>query len=448
MKRNIITRPIVWHRLCCITALLGCLPLLWPRMLPRSWRVDAPDIAGALVLGSFLLSLTLIIIASMTMLLRLRNLRALGQFLVWTAQWGITAGGFCVLAYFVDVPDITRVPTVIAASEQEEIEEMPALPADELTGPDALCISIFPEGFATDIIHPLPNLEILENEHSDILRAYIETSPRWALYTGDSTFYTKPGHVVMRPPAAGGIPGLVHVAFHRLVGGDHLPSGYSIVKPGDPMPSTPEGSEQVPDLAVELSPGHYLLLAWRGTSHAETAHRALNAALAAVDNMVWPLVESPTQETLSRLLIGKRELEAEEPSLLLSEPPSQFGAYQAEAYINPGEPGTCVLRIVDLTSNISLRLFSFPAQFSENPRVQFRHDIPGSIPPNLRAASFGYESGLLPEKAPLFAIRRGVSHQTFPVAFELRFVPSDAPNDDRLLIRRCFMVQACEGSQQ
>lgn len=448
MKNTLITRPRIWHRLCCTTVLLGCLPLLWPRMLPRSWRADAPDIAGALVMGSFLLSLTLIIISSITMLLRLRNLRTLGQLLIWMMQWGITVGAFCVLAYFADVPDITRVPAIAAAHEQEEIEEAPALPSDELTGPDALCIPIFPEGHAADVIYPLPNLKTLENEHSDILRAYIEASPRWSLYTGDSTFYTKPGHVVMQPPASGGIPGLVHVAFHRLVGGDRLPSGYSVVKPGDPTPATPAGSEQVPDLAVELHPGHYLLLAWRGTSHAETAHRALNAALAAVDSMVQPLAESPTQQTLRQLLVGKRELESEEPSLLLSEPPSQFGAYQAEAYINPGEPGTCILRIVDLTSNASLRLFSFPARFSENPRVQFRHDIPGSIPSNLRAASFGHESGLLPEKAPLFAICRGPSHQTFPVAFELRFVPSNAPNKDRLLIRRCFMVQSCEGSQQ
>lgn len=446
MKNILITRPLVWHRVCCITALLGCLPLLWPRMLPRSWRTDAPDIAGALVMGSFVLSFALIILTSITMLLRLRNLRTLGQLFIWMMQWSITAGVFCVLAYFADVPDITQASTAAAADVQEEIEDVVSLPTDELTGPDALCIPIYPEGGATDTIHPLTNLETLENEHSDILRAYIEASPRWFLYTGDSTFYTKPGHVVMPSPASGGIPGLVHVAFHRLVGGDRLPSGYSVVKPGDPMPATPAGSEQVPDLAVELRPGHYLLLAWRGTSHAETAHRALNAALATVDNIVKPLAESPTEQTLRQMLTGKRELETEEPSLLLSEPPSQFGAYQAEAYINPGEPGTCILRIVDLTSNTSLRLFSFPAQFSKNSRVLLRHDIPGSIPPNLLTASFGYEPGLLPEKAPLFAIRRGASHQTFPVAFELWFVPSDASNNERLLIRRCFMVQACEGS--
>ncbi len=446
MKNNLITQPRTWHYICCTVALLACLPLLWPRMLPRSWRADAPDIAGALVLGSLLLSLTLIIITSIAMLLRLRNLRTLVQLFVWMTLWGVTAGAFCVLAYFADVPDISRESATAATNEQEEIEQTLSLPTDELTGPDSLCIPIFPKKYATDTIYPLPNLKSLENEHSDILRAYIETSPRWSLYTGDSTFYAKPGHVVMQPPTTGGIPGLVHVAFHRLVGGDRLPSGYLIVRPGDPMPPTPAGSEQVPDLAVELSPGHYLLLAWRGTSHTETAHRALNAALVSVDSMVRPLAESPTQQTLQQVLEGRRELEASEPSFLLSEPPSQFGTYQAEAYINPGEPGTCILRIVDLTSNTSLRLFSFPAQFSKNSRVLLRHDIPGSIPPNLLTASFGYEPGLLPEKAPLFAIRRGASHQTFPVAFELWFVPSDASNNERLLIRRCFMVQACEGS--
>ena len=83
MKNNLITQPRTWHYICCTVALLACLPLLWPRMLPRSWRADTPDIAGALVLGSLLLSLTLIIITSIAMLLRLRNLRTLVQSACW-----------------------------------------------------------------------------------------------------------------------------------------------------------------------------------------------------------------------------------------------------------------------------------------------------------------------------------------------------------------------------
>ncbi len=447
MKNLLILQPRVWHRVCCIVALLSCLPLIWPRMLPRSWRADAPDYAGALLMGSFLLSFALITITSIAMLLRLRNLRTLGQLIVWAAQWGITVGVFCALSYIANPPDISSSPLPTAAN-RVDMEESFSSPTDELTGPDSLCIPIFPENYIADSIHSLPNLVTLEKNHGDLLRSYIESSPRWDLYTNDNTFYAKPGHVVMQTPAASGIPGLVHVAFHRLVGGDHLPAGFSVVKPGDPMPTTPDGSEQVPDLAVELSQGHFLLLAWRGTSHADTAHRAMNAALAAVDSMVQPLVKSPTQETLRHVLEGNRELKAEEPSILLCEPPSQFGTYQAEVYVNPGEPGTCILRIVDVATNTCLRLFSLPARFSANPHVQFRHDIPGSIPPQLRIASFGYQPGLLPVDAPIFAIRSGPAHQSFTVALELQFVPAHAPDKGRLLVRRCFQVQACEKTDQ
>lgn len=442
MKSSLIRRPRIWHIICCVTALLSSLPLLWPRMLPREWRADAPDYAGALILGSFLLSCTLIFITSFLMLLRLRNLRTLVQFLLWCLQWVGTVAAFCVLAYFANVP---RGPeSLVTRTEVEDEGEDVYYALDNLTGPEALAIPIIPEHYEADAVTDIPNLTLLEKEHPVLLRAYIDSSPRWALSANDDNFYTQPGHVVMIPPTTGGTPGMVHVAFRHLVSGEQLPVGYTVVQPGDPMPGTPEGSEQVPDLALDLGGAHYLLLAWRGTSHTETAHRAINAAISTVDSMLQPLAEHPTEETMQRMLTGKRSIIAEEPSILLSAPPTQFGTYQAELYANPGEPGTLLLRILDLESKESLRLFSLPSLYSDNKSEQFRHDIPGSIPQNLRMNSFGDVPNLLPDNAPVFIIKKGQSHQIFPVALELYFVPAHSPNTRRLILRRCYNVQAYE----
>ncbi len=446
MKLPLISRPRVWHWICCLTALLGCLPLLWPRMLPRGWRDIAPDYAGSLIMASFLLSCTLIFISSIVMLLHLRNLRTFVQLFVWFLRWLCTAAVFCVLAYFANVP--RDVESVAAEVSPVDTSEDIHFPIDSLTGPESLVIPIVPEQYEPSTVSFTPNLSFLENKYPVLLRAYVDTSPRWSLHTEDDNFSTKPAHVVMIPPTTGGTPGVVHVAFRHLVSGEQLPVGYTVVKPGDPMPGTPEGSEQVPDLALDLGGSHYLLLAWRGTSHAETAHRAINAAIATVDSMLQPLVDDPSEDSLKRLLSGTKSMDADQPQILLSEPATQYGTYQAEVHVNPGEAGTLILRILDMETNASLRLFSFPALFSDDKSVLFRHDIPGSIPTHLRDSSFGHVPGLLPENAPVFTIKNGVAHQAFAVALELWFVPAKSPNTRRLILRRCYRVQAFESSRE
>lgn len=446
MKLPLISRPRVWHWICCLTALLGCLPLLWPRMLPRGWRDIAPDYAGSLIMASFLLSCTLIFISSIVMLLHLRNLRTLVQLFIWFLRWLCTAAVFCVLAYFANVP--RDVESVAAEVSPVDTSEDIHFPIDSLTGPESLVIPIVPEQYEPSTVSFTPNLSFLENKYPVLLRAYVDTSPRWSLHTEDDNFSTKPAHVVMIPPTTGGTPGVVHVAFRHLVSGEQLPVGYTVVKPGDPMPCTPEGSEQVPDLALDLGGSHYLLLAWRGTSHAETAHRAINAAIATVDSMLQPLVDEPSEDSLKRLLSGTKSMDADQPQILLSEPATQYGTYQAEVHVNPGEAGTLILRILDMETNASLRLFSFPALFSDDKSVLFRHDIPGSIPTHLRDSSFGHVPGLLPENAPVFTIKNGVAHQAFAVALELWFVPAKSPNTRRFILRRCYRVQAFESSRE
>ena len=53
-------------------------------------------------------------------------------------------------------------------------------------------------------------------------------------------------------------------------------------------------------------------------------------------------------------------------------------------------------------------------------------------------------SNIFPENTPLFAIRIGPQHQYFGVAFEVWFKPSDVRLQRRLLLRRCYKVQAYE----
>lgn len=447
MKRPVIISSLwIWHSLFCALFLLACIPILWPRLLGSSaWQQSITYYAGWVIVVSLSASVLLALATTFLMLLSLRNLRALGHTLGWLGQWVFTFFLFALLAWVADVP---MPGTEKQAAEPIQRTDTLYTADDVLMGPNALLLIINPERFATDTVQNTPNLEKLEKEYPALLREYVDSSTRWATYTADDTFYTKPGHVVMTPPpsVSGGLHGLVHVAFRRLVEGEPLPGGYTIVKPGDPMPPTPEGSEQVADLAVDLGRHHYLLLAWRGTSHTDTAHRAINAAIATVDGILQPLAEKPTTETLKHLLVGKLNIISDKPEVLLSQPPSQYGTYQAEIYANPGEAGALVLRLADLATGNTLRLFTCQAQYSANPSELFRHDIPGMLPEQMRAASFGHVPDLLPEKAPLFIVRQGESHQFFGAALEVVFTPANPAKQRRVLLRRCYRVQSYDGA--
>lgn len=443
-SRPIISRLWIWHSACCVMTLLACVAIIWPQVfLPDAWEQRIISYSGSVALGSMLTSLLIMLISTFVLLLRLRNLRAIGQIFIWGLLWACAIGIFTIMAYMADVPmpgsDKTETEPIQSTDTLHQADSM-------LTGPDSLIIPIQPERFEAGSLPDAPHLLLLEEKHSELLQSYLSASPRWAL-PADDTFYTKPGHVVMTPPLNGGIPGLVHAAFRRIVEGEPLPAGFTTISPGDAIPGAPDGSEHVTDLAVELGRNLYLLLAWRGTSHTETAQRALCAALSTIDELMQPLTESPEPATVQKLLNGKRNITADRPELLLSQPPAQYGTYQAEIYVNPGEAGTLILRIADVDTDTTLRLFSCPALFSSNPKELFRHDIPGSVPEQMRATSFGHIPGLLPDKAPLFVICCGVPHQFFGVAFEVVFIPANATKESRVLLRRCYRVQAFEDTR-
>ncbi len=427
------------HTLCAALCLVACIPALWPQ-LPQALELrKLESYAGMLLTGAFAFSFCMMAIISVLLLLRLRNKKAILYILAWCAQWALACLLFMLMAI---VADVAPLPIDEASQPIQQTDTLH--PANEaLTGPAALVIPISPEAFSATEVQDTPNLRLLEEQHEKVLTRFLETSPRWAAQA-DDTFYSRPGHVVMVPPVTGGTPGLVHVCFRRLIEGEPLPQGYSVVKSGDPFPRSLAGQEQVPDLALDLGRNHYLLLAWRGTSHEETAHKALNAAIAAVDSRMQPLADSPAAETAAVLNKGDTRMAGNQPELRLCEPPAQYGAYQAEVYANPQEPGTLLVYIRDLESNHTLRILNCPAQFSDNPDELFRHDLPGSVPQWMREGAFGNTQQLFDNDTPLFAIREGEPHRYFGVAFEVRFKPIDPRQPSRLILRRCYKVEAYE----
>jgi len=439
--RRFLLSPWKVHTLCTTTALLACIPLLWPDMMERDVQEFVSMYAGGLLLAAFLISLLLAVLVVGYFLLKLRNLRAIGQLAAWCGLWGTSLLLFMLMAMLADVPPIRE----WEAPQPIQKSDTLFTPQELLSGPDSLVIPINPDNSPSGQIVSTPYLTRLEKEHEELLHTYLAQAARWAHSGEDDTFYTRPGHVVLTPPTTGsGIPGLVHATFRRLVEGDPLPEGYVLVRPGDPFPGSPDNREQIPDMALDLGRSHYLLLAWRGTAHRETAHKAINAAIAAIDNRMQPLADSPRPETIARLVEGKTDTTGKTPELRLCEPPSQYGAYQAEIYANPGEPGTLLLVIKDLESGRTLRLLNCPAHYSGNRNELFRHDIPGSLPLWLRMDGFGSSMKLFPPGMPLFAIREGVPHQYFGAAFEVWFNPSDITHPRRMLLRRCYKVQAYE----
>lgn len=423
MKLPLIACQHIWHITCCLLALLASLPLLWPRMLPHAWRASAPEYAGDAIMAAILVSLTVLGIASLFMLLRLRNLRTLLQCAIWAFEWLLTGAIFAVLAYFANVPP----PPAMQEPHVTPQSKPPVFPpSDIIEGPHALAIPIVPDSPASATLQSAPHLVELEARHPDLLRAYVSQSPRWAASLSDQNFYTKPWHVVMILQDQDSGPGFVHVAFMHLVDGEQLPAGYAVVKGGSPFPELSESGKQFPDLALDLDGSHYLLLAWRGPDDSPHARGAINAAIRAVDGMVRPLAENPTQATLSHLISGSTHAQftADSPSapdILLSEPYAQSGCYQAQILANPGEKGYLILRLVDNHSRETLLNFEIPAHHSHNPDELFIHNIPGDIPSHLRHTVL---FDVVPPKAPLFIIRQDSDQRAREVVFELYFRPA------------------------
>lgn len=428
------------HAICCIAATLSGILIIWPRTAPRAWRLEAGDYAGIVIAVAFLASLGFMVLITSWLLLKLRNTRAIIHFSSWLGLWSGTAALFMLLAIIGDPPPpmAKELPQPIQQTDTLHI------PHDYLMGPEALLIPISPENYSADRIVHTPALTQLEKEHKEQLQIYISSAPRWAHSSTDDTFYTKPGHVVMEPPSAKGTPGHIHVAFRKIAEGEPIPEGYTVIKPGEPFPSATEEAAPIPDFALDLGGNHYLLLAWRGAAHRETAFKAINAAISAVEARFKPLAEDPSAETIEKMIKGKPATLGSTPEIRLCEPPGQYGTYQAELFLNPGEEGTVLLIVKDIEKGETLLVLNCPALYSNNENELFRHDIPGSLPEWMRSAQFSNSNTLLAPGTPLFFVRQGESHHYFGAAFEVWFSPANSPHQRKLIMRRCYKIQSCE----
>ncbi len=443
LPNNLLLSPWKLHTTCGLVALLACVPLLWPE-LAATGDPDDPlfTYAGWALGGALTLSAVVVALQLVHILLKLHNLRAFLHLLAWLGQWGLAYGAFVLLALVADVPPPLAPETGLPIQETDTLH----LPQEELTGPAALVIPITPEDYAPGTVQTAPALCTLAHDYEALLAHFLELSPRWTDHRNDDTFYSKPGHVVMVPPTPSGTPALVHVGFRQLVEGDPLPRGYTVVKPGDKYPAAGAGSEQaVSDIALDLGGSHYLMLAWRGAPHAESAQRALNAAIAAVDTRLQRLIDAEDKHaTVEQMTRGKEDHPGTTPDIRLCEPPSQSGTYQAEIYANPLEDGSLQVTVSDLETGEVLRSFRCEARYSDNDREIFRHDLPLSRCIWVQDDSAPAVRELLPPGTPLFAIRKGEPHHFFGVAVEVFFMPTDPSKPQRRLLRRCYKVQACE----
>lgn len=436
--KYLLTSPWALHSACCAIALLGCTFILWPLQAEKELQEISETYAGTAILGSFIASALLALASTAYFFLHMRNLRAIGQTVAWGGQWGAAAMVFAFLAIKADVDP----PSEPSAAQPIQVTDTLHEPNDRLTAPSSLTIHVEPGIDSGDKVVETPNLSKLGGQYPELLSEYLGRAPRWAFAGQDDTFYTQPGHVVLEPPSTGGLPGHVHASFRYLTSGAQLPAGYAVIKPGGDFPKTEKEKDGPPDLALEIDAHHFLLLAWRGSKQAATAHKAINAAIAAVDARMQELAENPNEDTIAQMVNGKSATTGKLPELRVSEPPSQYGIYQAEAYANPGRAGSLVLSIKDLETQQELRRFSFPARHSGNGNELFRYDIPGPYAPATDEKERHLQD-LFPPGAPFFAIKEGAAHEYFGVAFELLFLPEGSAEPEKLL-RRCYKVQAYE----
>lgn len=428
------------HMACASAALLCCVPLLFPNRLPQVLEGLVPYF-GAGILAAVGLSLLVTLVTMAVQMSKLHNLRALGQLAAWAGVWCCAVGAFVLLALVADVPP----PPVPQALEPIQTTDTQHKPNETLLGPSGLALPVSTDNLPENRLVDAPNLTKLENDHENLLKSYIDRSPRWEPNEEDDTFYSKPGHLVFLPPTVSGTPGLVHAAFRRLVGGSKLPGGFKVAKPGEPVPLD-DTKTHVSDVALDLGRDHYLLLAWRGVPHVETATKALNAAIKTVDDRMAPLAKDPTHETLLRMLNANQTIPGTNPEMRLCSPPAQEGCYQAEFYVNPHEPGTLQIFFRRMEDNFILRTFTMPARYSEKKGKLFRHDLPGSLSDWARANN--HLNHLFPENTPLFVVWEGKGSEYTGVAVELWFEPDNAAHRRRLLLRRCYYLQPYAANQK
>lgn len=440
LKRFLLS-PTELHIVCALAALLCCIPALFPEVCPEEAAPTIRFYAGSGVMMTFITSCAFMVIAGLIHLIRLNNVKAFGQLLRWGFIWAADFGFFVLIALAADVgsPDDEGEPRPI------QVTDTLFQAHDSLTGPESLTIPLETGSEDTGCVAKVPHLNKLENEHPELLRDYLERSPRWQAKQNDDTFYSKPGHLVMVPPTVSGTPGLVHVSFRFLTEGAPLPEGFTVLHPGDPFPEEVQDARHAQtDFAIDLGRHHYLLLAWRGTAHAETAHRALNAAIRAIDERMQTLADNPTPATVEQLLRGRESYAGDTPEIRLAELPGQAGAYQAEVYANPGEAGTLLFFVRRMDDGCALRLFHCPAKHSADKGELFRHNFPCDVPAWQRESYAERIGGILPKDSPVFIVGIGNDHRYFGAALEVWFKPAGNGRTRRLLLRRCYRMQFCD----
>lgn len=426
-------------------ALAACVPILIPFTEIPDKHLMIKDACGWIILLCMVLSCAQLICSTVHFFLKMQNLRAIAQVIAFFGVWSVAIMFFTLIAVEANAPSPYPQETQRNVEKEDVIHEA----KDRLMGPSTLCsylkIEANDEEEEQTTLQEANNLVELEKNHAAIFEKYLNEAPKWANSANDDTFYSKAGHVVLVAPANSGIPGTVHAAFRSLSAGEQLPKGYHVIAPGDALPPAEDEESEIPDLALDLGGKRYLMLAWRGVSNRDFAFRAINAAIKEIDTELAPLAKEPVETTIHQLIRGKESIKGKETKLLISEPSSQFGIYQAEIFANTGQAGTLMLVIRERETRQPLLIFSQAARFSDNENELFRHDIPLSLHDTEGSRRMGQHAKLFDDKAPYFAIREGESYRYFVVTAEVHFSPAGSIGDHtELLLRRHYNVQAYE----
>lgn len=425
------------HLSLALIWLISTIPMLWPDWFPM-WLQES---AGYVFLAAFGLSLLLELILVLRELLHLQNQVALLRILSFIFIWSAIAAASLLLTYSAKVP-----------MDQELVQAAPELDItvhegeEELMGDSSLVIHVQLRDESADKIIECANLVSLESEHSDIFKRFLQHSPRWNEHAS-ATFYAQLGHVEFIVKDKDGNPrGTVHAAFRAISEGEEMPQDYAATKPNSPLPESKSGKSElgIPDLALDLGGDYFLLLAWRGLDDRDLALRCINEVLHYIDASVDSLAKNPSLDQIERITQGVKKFRKKQPELLLCEPPSQYGTYQAEIYANPREAGQILLLIKDSKTRQVLRLISCYAQYSDNEHEYFLHEIPSDLPNWLGRQDWAPGKLMLQQGIPLFTIKRGESDATFDADFEVWFAPNDSHKSKYRILTKRYRVHACD----
>ncbi|MFO7839333.1 MAG: hypothetical protein R6X08_07535 [Desulfosalsimonadaceae bacterium] len=292
-----------------------------------------------------------------------------------------------------------------------------------------------PGGKDTTVSGNISPLLRLKNDHPDILRRYLASSPAWRVFEergndfatrrwkfGSQWRYNLHGYYTRHDVAAGQKNGIPEFQVRFTIGLSGKPWGRdnkdtTWLNTGEAAKVTLSTGNQMHESHCVISTDAVVAEVFEQSGARE--RRLTKAALDFLQAELQPLAENPSWETARRIL-PPDSIRKGEPSFEIRNA-SQPGVYDSMIWVNPGEPGTVYLKAFEVTRGTPLSVDRL--QEKSNERIGWSGDPEELFFSNTQ-----------------FTIYEGEPGKPYAARLEVWFVP-DSGGTERKLLEKVFKIE-------